>query len=253
MPAIRLGDVPDYFRKQHVAMSGFLEQSEDREVWPARLGYRPALIAVDQQALLVACPGGLSEQQARLPWPILDEIKCVGAVILYRNNDKPLLRIEMDSNDDAEALAEASLHARNQLPDADRNSSSALSQVLLVTSNEVPGHEETAIFGDVFGTVVRARNIFSNMGASLRTAVGGEVGGYTKLVTQSRNDARERLAEAALACGANAVIAMRFDSNEMADVMTEVIAYGTAVTIKPAAFSRSFSSPDGVVTSWATS
>ena len=98
--------------------------------------------------------------------------------------------------------------------------------------------------GDVFGTVVRARNMFSNMGASLRTAVGGEVSGYTKLVTQSRNEARERLAESALALGANAVIAMRFDSNEMADVMTEVIDYGTAVTIKPVGFSRTVSSPE---------
>ena len=86
-----------------------------------------------------------------------------------------MLRIELDSTDDAEALAAASLYARNQLPDAVSNSSSALSQVLLVTSSEVLGHEVTAIYGDVFGTVVRARNMFSNMGASLRTAVGGEV------------------------------------------------------------------------------
>ena len=69
------------------------------------------------------------------------------------------------------------------------------------------------------------------------------------MVTRSRNDARERLAEAALARGANAVIAMLFDSNEMADVMTEVIAYGTAVTVKPVTFSRSLSSPGCVVTS----
>ena len=61
---------------------------------------------------------------------------------------------------------------------------------------------------------------------------------------QSRNDARERLAESALARGANAVIAMRFDSNEMADVMTEVIAYGTAVTIKPVGFGRTVTSTE---------
>ena len=244
MPPIRLGDVPDHYRKPHALMSGFLEQSEDREVWPARLAGRPALVAVDERALLVACPGGLTEQGARCGWSIFDEIKCVGSVILYRNKDKPLLRIELDSTGDAAALAEASQHAWNQLPDAVRNSSSALSQVLLVTSNEVPGHEVTAVHGDVFGTVVRARNMFANMGASLRTAVGGEVGGYPKLVMQSRNDARERLAEAALARGANAVIAMRFDSNEMADVMTEVIAYGTAVTIKPVGFGRTVTSTE---------
>ena len=74
--------------------------------------------------------------------------------------------------------------------------------------------------------------MFSNIGASLRTLVGGEVGGYTRLLADSRNDARERLAQEALDRGANAVIAMRFDCNEIGDIMSEVAAYGTAVTIR---------------------
>jgi uncharacterized protein YbjQ (UPF0145 family) len=79
---------------------------------------------------------------------------------------------------------------------------------------------------------VRARNIFSNLGAMLRTLVGGEVGGYTQLLTESRVHAVERLRNAAAEKGANAVIAMRFDCSEIANIMNEIAAYGTAVKIR---------------------
>lgn len=105
--------------------------------------------------------------------------------------------------------------------------------VLIVTTNEVPGYRITAVHGDVFGLVVRARNAFSNIGAQLRTAVGGEVAGYTKLLTDSRNQARERMWQEARRRGANAVVAMRFDCNEIGEIMSEVAAYGTAVTVEP--------------------
>jgi uncharacterized protein YbjQ (UPF0145 family) len=105
--------------------------------------------------------------------------------------------------------------------------------VLIVTMNEVPGHRITQVHGDVFGLVVRARNYFSNLGASLTTLTGGEVSGYTKLLTDSRNQARQRMWAEARARGANAVVAMRFDCNEIGDIMSEVAAYGTAVTIEP--------------------
>jgi hypothetical protein len=64
--------------------------------------------------------------------------------------------------------------------------------MLIVTTNEVPGYQITAVHGDVFGLIVRARNYFSNLGAQLRTLAGGEVAAYTKLLTDSRNEARER-------------------------------------------------------------
>lgn len=105
--------------------------------------------------------------------------------------------------------------------------------VLIVTMNEVPGCRVTQVHGDVFGLVVRARNYFSNLGASLTTLTGGEVTGYTKLLTDSRNQARERMWREARARGANAVVAMRFDCNEIGDIMSEVVAYGTAVTVEP--------------------
>jgi uncharacterized protein YbjQ (UPF0145 family) len=104
--------------------------------------------------------------------------------------------------------------------------------VLIVTMNEVPGYRITRVHGDVFGLVVRARNIFTNMGAQLRTVAGGEVGGYTKLLTDSRNQARQRMWREARSRGANAVVAMRFDCNEIGDIMSEVAAYGTAVTVE---------------------
>jgi uncharacterized protein YbjQ (UPF0145 family) len=90
----------------------------------------------------------------------------------------------------------------------------------------------TGLHGDVFGLVMRARGYFSNLGASLRTVARGEVSGYTKLLTDSRNRARVRMWREAHALGANAVVAMRFDCNEIGDIMSEVAAYGTAVTIE---------------------
>jgi uncharacterized protein YbjQ (UPF0145 family) len=105
--------------------------------------------------------------------------------------------------------------------------------VLIVTMNEIPGYRITAVHGDVFGLVVRARNVFSNLGAQLRTVAGGEAIGYTKLLTASRNQARERMWQEARGRGANAVVAMRFDCNEIGDIMSEVAAYGTAVTAEP--------------------
>src|SRR5579875_2688265 len=110
---------------------------------------------------------------------------------------------------------------------------STSASVLVVTTNDVPGWRVTAVYGDVFGIDVRTRNMISDMGSQLRTIVGGEVGGYLKLLSMSRVTARERLKEAARKVGANAVIAMRFDANEFANVMTEIVAYGTAVTIVP--------------------
>jgi uncharacterized protein YbjQ (UPF0145 family) len=105
--------------------------------------------------------------------------------------------------------------------------------VLIVTMNEIPGYRITAVHGDVFGLVVRARNMFSNIGAQFMATVGGEVTGYTKLLTDSRNQARDRMWKEARSRGANAVVAMRFDCNEIGDIMSEVAAYGTAVSVEP--------------------
>lgn len=99
--------------------------------------------------------------------------------------------------------------------------------------------------GDVFGLVVRARNIFSNIGAQLTTVVGGEVSSYTKLLTDSRNKARERMWREARSRGANAVVAMRFDCNEIGDIMSEIAAYGTAVTVEPVTMAENTTDQSG--------
>ena len=105
--------------------------------------------------------------------------------------------------------------------------------VLIVTTNEIPGYRITQVHGDVFGLIVRARHYFSNLGAQFRTLAGGEVAGYTKLLTDSRNQARERLWREARMRGANAVVGMRFDCHEIGGIMSEIAAYGTAVTVEP--------------------
>jgi len=107
-----------------------------------------------------------------------------------------------------------------------------LDKVIVVTTNDIPGYEIVQVLGEVFGLVVRARNVFSNLGASLRTIFGGEVTQYTQLLGDSRNQAIERLRLAAQERGGNAVLAMRFDCNEIADLMSEIAAYGTAVIVR---------------------
>lgn len=105
-------------------------------------------------------------------------------------------------------------------------------EIPVVTTNDLPGYEVVAVQGEVFGLIVRSRNIFSNIGAGLRTIIGGEVGGYTRLLTDSREKAVNRLRKAAVAKGANAILAMRYDSGDIGNVMNEVAAYGTAVTVR---------------------
>jgi uncharacterized protein YbjQ (UPF0145 family) len=105
-------------------------------------------------------------------------------------------------------------------------------KMIIVTTNDIPGYEVVEVYGEVFGLIVRSRNIFGNVGASLRTVFGGEVRSYTKLLSQSREHALERLKNAAIEKGANAILAMRFDSGDIGNVMNEVAAYGTAVKIR---------------------
>ena len=104
--------------------------------------------------------------------------------------------------------------------------------VLIVTTNDIPGYEIVEVYGEIVGLIVRARNAFSNMGAGLRTVFGGEAKGYTTLLLDSRTQAIDRLKDAAREVGANAVVAMRFDCNEIANIMSEVAAYGTAVRVR---------------------
>ena len=105
--------------------------------------------------------------------------------------------------------------------------------MLIVTMNELPGYRITKVLGEVNGLTVRTRNVGAQIGASLKALGGGELRGLTKQLQQSRQEALDRLQEAAEAVGANAVIAMRYDSNELAGTFQEILAYGTAVVAEP--------------------
>ncbi len=104
--------------------------------------------------------------------------------------------------------------------------------IIVSTMNDLPGYRVVQVHGEVFGITVRARNAFANVGASFRTMFGGEVKGYTQMLSDSRLEAVERLRFACAQVGGNAVLAMRFDTGEIADIMNEVAAYGTAVTVE---------------------
>lgn len=104
--------------------------------------------------------------------------------------------------------------------------------MLIVTTNDIPGHDIVEVYGEVFGLTVRSRNAFSTIGAGFKSLVGGELKGMTKALVDSRAEVISRMVEEAERKGANAVVAMRFDTSEMGDTWTEICAYGTAVRIQ---------------------
>ena len=100
--------------------------------------------------------------------------------------------------------------------------------MLITTMNDVPGFT----IDEVFGLTVRSRQIGSQIGASLKSVMGGELRGMTKALVDSRNDVIERMVAEAEQKGANAIVAMRFDTSEMGGNWTEICAYGTAVRVR---------------------
>ena len=102
------------------------------------------------------------------------------------------------------------------------------------TTNEIPGHRVTRSFGVVRGITVRSRSIVGNIGAALQTLVGGNISIYAELCEKAREDAFELMLQHAAAMGANAVVGMRYDANDIAEGVTEVLAYGTAVQVTSA-------------------
>src|SRR4051794_25864938 len=101
--------------------------------------------------------------------------------------------------------------------------------MIVTTMNDLPGYEIEEVLGEVFGLTVRSRNVGSQLGASLKSLVGGELKGMTKMLAEGRVRAQERLVEEAEGKGANAIIAFRFDTSELGSTWTEICAYGTAV------------------------
>ncbi|MGA9761035.1 MAG: YbjQ family protein [Gaiellaceae bacterium] len=103
--------------------------------------------------------------------------------------------------------------------------------MLISTMNDVPGHQVTEVIGEVFGLTVRSRNVGAQIGAGLKSILGGELKGMTKQLIESRKEAIARLVEEAEGTGANCVLAMRFDVSDLGNTWSEICAYGTAVKI----------------------
>jgi uncharacterized protein YbjQ (UPF0145 family) len=101
--------------------------------------------------------------------------------------------------------------------------------MIITTMNDLPGYEVTEVLGEVFGLTVRSRNVGSQLGASLKSLVGGELKGMTKMLAEGRVHAQDRLVEEAESKGADAILAFRFDTSELGSTWTEICAYGTAV------------------------
>jgi uncharacterized protein YbjQ (UPF0145 family) len=105
--------------------------------------------------------------------------------------------------------------------------------MLVTTTENVRGQRVNQSLGQVFGVVVRSRGLGGNIVASLRSIIGGEIHEYTQLLEEARRQAIDRMIRNATAMGANAVVMMRFDSSEIGQTMSEIVAYGTAVIMEP--------------------
>jgi len=103
--------------------------------------------------------------------------------------------------------------------------------VIISTMNDLPGHRVTEVLGEVFGVTVRSRHVGSQIGAGLKSLVGGELRGMTKALVETRQEAQQRLIEEAAELGADAILAMRFDATEIGGGWQEICAYGTAVLV----------------------
>jgi uncharacterized protein YbjQ (UPF0145 family) len=106
--------------------------------------------------------------------------------------------------------------------------------MIVVTTENLVGYRVKEVKGQVFGVVVRSRGLGGNIMAGLRSIVGGEITEYTTLLEEARRHAVDRMVQNAQSMGANAIIMMRFDSSEIGQVMSEIVAYGTAAVVEKA-------------------
>jgi uncharacterized protein YbjQ (UPF0145 family) len=105
--------------------------------------------------------------------------------------------------------------------------------MIVVTTNDLPGYRIVRVIGLVRGITVRSRSVFGTIGGALQSIVGGNLSLFTTLAETSRQEALTLMIEHAEQQGANAIIAMRYDSNDITDGITEMLAYGTAVVAEP--------------------
>jgi uncharacterized protein YbjQ (UPF0145 family) len=106
--------------------------------------------------------------------------------------------------------------------------------LIVATTESIAGQRVTQTLGQVFGLVVRSRGLGGNIMAGLRSIAGGEITEYTEMLEEARRHAVDRMVQNAQTMGANAIIMMRFDSSELGQTMSEIVAYGTAAVVEPA-------------------
>lgn len=104
--------------------------------------------------------------------------------------------------------------------------------MLVATTNDLPGYRIVEHYGVVRGVTVRSRSVIGNIGGSIQSIFGGNLSIYTKLAETARQEAYDLLVQHAREVGANAILAMRYDANEIMEGITEVLAYGTAVRVE---------------------
>jgi uncharacterized protein YbjQ (UPF0145 family) len=104
---------------------------------------------------------------------------------------------------------------------------------MVTTANQLDGFRVKKTLGIVRGITVRSRSVIGNIAGGLQSLIGGNISIYTQLCERSRQEAYDLMIEHAGQTGANAIIAMRYDANEIMQGITEVLAYGTAVIVEP--------------------
>lgn len=119
---------------------------------------------------------------------------------------------------------------QDEIPETEIND--VLSDFIVVSSNHIPGYEVLEACGFCYGLTVRSRGAGGQIGAGIRSVFGGEIKEYVKMMEESRDEALYRMIDHGQEMGANAVISVRFDSNEVSNVMQEILAYGTAVIVQ---------------------
>lgn len=241
MTAIPLTSVPVSHSGAIGAISEWM--GEDIHVWTAELDRRATLVAVGLDRVVYASSGGSARSGSIINFAKLVNVEAVGRNVTFTLRSGWAGTIDFGDAAKAASVIDAVTIARRSWEAGDADvaivdretvrRTAAAAQVLIVTMNDIPGYDVQVVHGTVFGLIVLTRNVFAHIGAEVRTIVGGEVGGYTKLLAGSRDEARERLASEALKLGANAILATRFTSSEIGERMVEITAYGTAVTIMP--------------------
>ena len=142
----------------------------------------------------------------------------------------------MVSNEEIQRKLEAKRNGitlpEEEIPEEEGEFEGLQQSFIVVSSNNVPGYEVVETKGFCYGLTVRSRGVGGQLGAGIRSVFGGEIKEYVKMMEESRDEAVYRMIDHAREMGANAVISVRYDSNEVSNVMQEILAYGTAVIVQ---------------------